>query len=154
MNMAVKVAINGFGRIGRNILRAIVESGRKDIEVVAINDLGPVETNAHLLRYDSVHGKFPVQVTTGPDSIDVGRGPIRVLSTRNPEDLDWEGVDGVLQCAGRFNDRDQAAAQSGCPPRSQRRRPDLHWREIRHRRRGERDRARGLPGLQGHGDGP
>ncbi|MDP2085143.1 MAG: glyceraldehyde 3-phosphate dehydrogenase N-terminal domain-containing protein, partial [Gemmobacter sp.] len=76
--MTVKVAINGFGRIGRNILRAVVESGRTDIEVVAINDLGPVETNAHLLRFDSVHGRFPATVTTGPDWIDVGRGPIRV----------------------------------------------------------------------------
>mgnify|MGYP006183189551 CR=1 FL=1 len=76
--MAVKVAINGFGRIGRNVLRAIIESGRTDIEVVAINDLGPVETNAHLLRYDSVHGKVPATVTTGADTIDVGRGPMRV----------------------------------------------------------------------------
>ena len=76
--MAVKVAINGFGRIGRNVLRAIIESGRTDIEVVAINDLGPVETNAHLLRYDSVHGRFPATVTVSGDSIDVGRGPIKV----------------------------------------------------------------------------
>ncbi|HEY4862772.1 MAG TPA: glyceraldehyde 3-phosphate dehydrogenase NAD-binding domain-containing protein, partial [Xanthobacteraceae bacterium] len=71
--MTVRVAINGFGRIGRNILRAIAESGRKDIEVVAINDLAPVETNAHLLRFDSVHGRFPGEVKTGPDTIDVGR---------------------------------------------------------------------------------
>jgi glyceraldehyde 3-phosphate dehydrogenase len=82
--MAVKVAINGFGRIGRNILRAIVESGRTDIQVVAINDLGPVETNAHLLRYDSVHGKFPATVTTGTDWIDVGRGPMQVTALKNP----------------------------------------------------------------------
>jgi len=74
--MTVKVAINGFGRIGRNVLRAIVESGRTDIEVIAINDLGPVETNAHLLQYDSVHGRFPQQVKTSADTIDVGRGPI------------------------------------------------------------------------------
>ena len=80
--MAVKVAINGFGRIGRNILRAIVESGRTDIEVVAINDLGPVETNAHLLRYDSVHGKFPATVTTGADWIDVGRGQMLVTALK------------------------------------------------------------------------
>ena len=80
--MAVKVAINGFGRIGRNILRAIVESGRTDIEVVAINDLGPVETNAHLLRYDSVHGRFPATVTTGADWIDVGRGHMLVTALK------------------------------------------------------------------------
>ena len=78
--MAVKVAINGFGRIGRNVLRAIVESGRTDIEVVAINDLGPVETNAHLLRFDSVHGRFPAEVTTTDSTIDVGRGPIDVTA--------------------------------------------------------------------------
>ncbi len=91
--MAVKVAINGFGRIGRNVLRAIIESGRTDIEVVAINDLGPVETNAHLLRYDSVHGRFPATVTTTEDSIDVGRGPMRVTAIRNPADLPWSDVD-------------------------------------------------------------
>ena len=98
--MAIKVAINGFGRIGRNVLRSIVESGRKDIEVVAINDLGPVETNAHLLQYDSVHGRFPVQVTTGADSIDVGFGPIKVSAERNPADLPWGHVDIVLECTG------------------------------------------------------
>ena len=90
--MAVRVGINGFGRIGRNVLRAIAESGRKDIEVVGINDLGPVETNAHLLRYDSVHGKFPATVTTGADTIDVGRGPMRVTALRNPADLPWSDV--------------------------------------------------------------
>ena len=82
--MAVKVAINGFGRIGRKVLRAIVEAGRKDIEVVAINDLGPVETNAHLLRYDSVHGRFPGKVTVEGDTIDVGIGPIKVTADRDP----------------------------------------------------------------------
>src|SRR5512145_204576 len=82
--MAVKVAINGFGRIGRNVLRAIIESGRTDIEVVAINDLGPVETNAHLVRYDSVHGRFPGKVTVSGDTIDVGYGPIRVTALKNP----------------------------------------------------------------------
>ena len=85
--MAVKVAINGFGRIGRNVLRAIIESGRTDIEVVAINDLGPVETNAHLLRFDSVHGRFPGTVTTTADSIDAGRGPIAVTAIKNPAEL-------------------------------------------------------------------
>ena len=107
--MTVKVAINGFGRIGRNVLRAIVESGRTDIEVVAINDLGPVETNAHLVRFDSVHGRFPGEVTTGEDWIDVGRGPIKVSAVRNPEDLPWEGVDVALECTGIFTDRDKAA---------------------------------------------
>jgi len=106
--MTVKVAINGFGRIGRNVLRAIIENGRTDIEVIAINDLGPVETNAHLLRFDSVHGRFPATVTTGPDSIDVGRGPIRVTAIRNPADLPWGDVDIVLECTGIFTDRDKA----------------------------------------------
>jgi glyceraldehyde 3-phosphate dehydrogenase len=107
--MAVKVAINGFGRIGRNILRAIVESGRTDIEVVAINDLGPVETNAHLIRFDSVHGRFPGTVTTGPDWIDVGRGPIRVTAEREPANLPWSDVDIALECTGIFTDAQKAA---------------------------------------------
>lgn len=100
--MAVRVAINGFGRIGRNVLRAIIESGRTDIEVVAINDLGPVETNAHLLRYDSVHGRFPAEVTVKGDSIDVGRGAMKVHAVRNPAELPWaaEGVDIALECTG------------------------------------------------------
>ena len=85
--MTVQVAINGFGRIGRNVRHAIVESGRGDIRVVAVNDLGPVETNAHLLRFDSVHGRFPGQVTTGPDWIDAGQGPIRVTAIRDPKEL-------------------------------------------------------------------
>ncbi len=105
--MAVKVAINGFGRIGRNILRAIIESGRTDIEVVAINDLGPVETNAHLLRFDSVHGRFPAVVTTGEDWIDVGRGPIRVTALKNPADLPWSNVDVVLECTGIFTTKEK-----------------------------------------------
>ena len=107
--MAVKVAINGFGRIGRNVLRAIIESGRTDIEVVAINDLGPVETNAHLLRFDSVHGRFPAEVTTTDTTIDVGRGPIDVTAIRNPADLPWKHIDIVLECTGIFTDRDKAA---------------------------------------------
>ena len=85
--MVVKVGINGFGRIGRNVLRAIVESGRTDIQVVAINDLGPVETNAHLLRYDSVHGRFPAEVKVDGDTIDVGWGPIKVTAERDPKAL-------------------------------------------------------------------
>ncbi|SEM81635.1 glyceraldehyde 3-phosphate dehydrogenase [Gemmobacter aquatilis] len=108
--MSVKVAINGFGRIGRNVLRAIVESGRTDIEVVAINDLGPVETNAHLLRFDSVHGRFPATVTTGEDWIDVGRGPIRVTALRNPADLPWADVDVVMECTGIFTSKEKCLA--------------------------------------------
>jgi len=110
--MAVKVAINGFGRIGRNVLRAIIESGRTDIEVVAINDLGPVETNAHLLRYDSVHGRFPHKVTVEGDTINVGRGPIKVTAIKNPAELPHRdlGVEIALECTGIFTARDKAAA--------------------------------------------
>jgi len=108
VSMTVKVAINGFGRIGRNVLRAIIESGRTDIEVVAINDLGPVETNAHLLRFDSVHGRFPATVTTTETTIDVGRGPIAVTAIRNPAELPWGHVDIVLECTGIFTDKDKA----------------------------------------------
>ena len=109
--MAVRVAINGFGRIGRNVLRAIMESGRNDIEVVAINDLGPVETNAHLMRYDSVHGRFPGTVTIDGETIDVGRGPIKVTAIRNPAELPWgeSNIDIALECTGIFNARDKAA---------------------------------------------
>jgi len=110
--MSVKVAINGFGRIGRNVLRAIIESGRTDIEVVAINDLGPVETNAHLFRFDSVHGRFPGVVTVAGDTIDVGRGPIKVTAVRNPAELPHKelGVEIALECTGIFTSRDKAAA--------------------------------------------
>ena len=110
MAKKIRVAINGFGRIGRNVVRAIYESGRKDIDVVAINDLGPVETNAHLLRFDSVHGRFPVEVTTGPDWIDVGRGPIRVTALRNPAELPWGDVDVVMECTGIFTSKEKCAA--------------------------------------------
>ncbi len=106
--MTVKVAINGFGRIGRNVLRAIIASGRTDIEVVAINDLGPVETNAHLLRYDSVHGKFQGTVTTTATTIDAGRGPIQVTAIRNPAELPWGHIDIVMECTGIFTDKDKA----------------------------------------------
>ena len=108
--MAVKVAINGFGRIGRNVLRAIIESGRTDIEVVAINDLGPVETNAHLLRFDSVHGRFPGPVTVTETTMDVGRGPIRVTAIRNPAELPWSDVDIVMECTGIFTSKDACQA--------------------------------------------
>ena len=107
--MTVTVAINGFGRIGRNVLRAIAETGRNDIEVVAINDLGPVETNAHLLRFDSVHGRFPGQVAVNGDSIDLGQGPIKVTALRDPRELPWQGVDVALECTGIFTARDKAA---------------------------------------------
>ena len=110
--MTVKVAINGFGRIGRNILRAIVESGRKDIEVVAINDLGPVETNAHLLRFDSVHGRFPSEVKVEGDSIVVDGAPIKVTAIKNPAELPHKelGVDIALECTGIFTAKDKATA--------------------------------------------
>ena len=110
--MAVKVAINGFGRIGRNVLRGIMESGRNDIEVVAINDLGPVETNAHLFRFDSVHGRYNGEVKVDGDTIDVGSGPIKVTAIRNPAELPHGemGVDIALECTGIFVTREKAAA--------------------------------------------
>src|SRR5690606_38118623 len=110
--MAVRVAINGFGRIGRLVLRAIAESGRKDIEVVAINDLGSVEANAHLLKWDSVHGPFPGKIKTTKSSFDLGRGQIKVLAERDPAKLPWKelGVDIALECTGLFTARDKASA--------------------------------------------
>jgi glyceraldehyde 3-phosphate dehydrogenase len=110
--MTVRVAINGFGRIGRNILRAIVETGRKDITVVAINDLGPVETNAHLLRFDSVHGRFPAEVKVNGDTIDCGSGPIKVIAERDPAKLPWKDldIDIALECTGLFVTREKASA--------------------------------------------
>ena len=109
--MTVRVAINGFGRIGRNILRSIIESGRKDILVVGINDLGPVETNAHLLRYDSVHGKFPSNVNVDGSNIDVGNGPIKVTSIRDPKELPWKDldVDVAMECTGIFTSKEKAS---------------------------------------------
>ncbi|MEH6476374.1 MAG: type I glyceraldehyde-3-phosphate dehydrogenase [Sneathiella sp.] len=110
--MTVRVAINGFGRIGRNVLRAIYESGRTDVEVVGINDLGSVEANAHLLRYDSVHGRFPGEIIVSGDTIDMGRGPIKVSAERNPADLPWGelGVDIAYECTGIFTHVDKARA--------------------------------------------
>src|SRR5258708_3162422 len=110
--MAVRVAINGFGRIGRNVLRAIHEANRNDIEVVAINDLGPVETNAHLLRYDSVHGRFPGTVTVDGDSISLGNGKIKVTAVRDPNTLPWKdlGIDIALECTGIFSAKAKASA--------------------------------------------
>ena len=108
--MSLRVAINGFGRIGRNILRAIVESARDDIIVVGINDLGPIETNAHLLRYDSVHGKFPSDVKVSGNDLDVGHGSIKVTSIRDPKDLPWKelDVDIAMECTGIFASREKA----------------------------------------------
>src|ERR1700756_2164787 len=110
--MSVRVAINGFGRIGRNVLRAIVETGRNDIEVVALNDLAPVETNAHLLRFDSVHGRFPGEVTVKGDSIDCGTGPIRVTAIKDPAQLPWRelAIDIALECTGIFTSKEKASA--------------------------------------------
>ncbi len=109
--MALKVAINGFGRIGRLVLRAIIEAAHDDVQVVAINDLGSVEANAHLLRFDSVHGRLPVAVTHGDGWIDVGHGPIRVTAERDPANLPWAelGVDIALECTGIFTTREAAA---------------------------------------------
>lgn len=110
--MAVRVAINGFGRIGRLVLRAAIESGRDDIEFVGINDLGTVSQNAHLLKYDSVHGRFPHPVTSGEGWMDVGRGRMKVTAERDPSKLPWKelGVDVALECTGLFTARDKAAA--------------------------------------------
>ncbi len=107
--MTVTIGINGFGRIGRCTLAHIAEAARNDVQVVRINATGPIETNAHLLKYDSVHGRFPGTVKVEGNTLDLGRGPIRVMSTYNPEELDWGGVDIVLECTGKFNDRDKAA---------------------------------------------
>ena len=110
--MAVRVAINGFGRIGRLVLRSIVEHARRDIEVVAINDLGPVATNAHLLRYDSTHGRFPGPVSSGEDWLDVGLGHIRTTAIKDPAMLPHKelGVDIAFECTGIFTARDKAKA--------------------------------------------
>ncbi|MEM9581933.1 MAG: type I glyceraldehyde-3-phosphate dehydrogenase [Pseudomonadota bacterium] len=106
--MTTTVAINGFGRIGRCTLAHIAQSGRNDVQVVAINATGPIETNAHLLKYDSVHGRFPGEVRTSGDTMDLGRGPMKVFSTYNPEELDWSGIDVVMECTGKFNSKEQS----------------------------------------------
>jgi glyceraldehyde 3-phosphate dehydrogenase len=110
--MSVRVAINGFGRIGRNVLRAIVEGSRRDVTVVALNDLASVDTNAHLLRFDSVHGRFPGQVKVEADTIDCGTGPIKVLAIKDPTALPWSdlGVDVALECSGIFTAKEKASA--------------------------------------------
>ena len=106
--MTTTIAINGFGRIGRLVLRALMDQKRSDLEVVAINDLGPVDMNAHLMRYDSVHGRYDGEVTTGADWMDVGAGQIRVTALRNPAELPWKDVDVVLECTGVFTDAEKA----------------------------------------------
>ncbi len=126
--MTVRVGINGFGRIGRNVLRAIIESGRTDIQVVGLNDLGPVETNAHLLRYDTVHGRFPGKVTVGERLIDAGTGPIRVTAIRNPAELPWKelNVDIALECTGIFTAKDEGGRCISKPA------PSACWSPRRH----------------------
>ena len=109
--MTVRVGINGFGRIGRNVLRAISEYNRSDISIVAINDVGDVKTNVHLLKYDSIHGPFRGEVKVSADGFDIGRGPIKVLAERDPLKLPWSamGIDVVMECTGIFSDREKAA---------------------------------------------
>ena len=107
--MTVTLGINGFGRIGRCTLAHIAEAARNDVQVVKINATGPIETNAHLLRYDSVHGRFGGDVTVKDNTIDLGRGPIQVMSTYEPKELDWSGVDVVLECTGQFNDGEKSS---------------------------------------------
>ena len=102
--MTIRLGINGFGRIGRCTLAHIAEAARNDVEVVKINATGPIETNAHLLKYDSVHGRFGGDIRVEGDTMDLGRGPIKVMSTYDPQELDWDGVDVVLECTGKFND--------------------------------------------------
>ncbi|MFY9212499.1 MAG: type I glyceraldehyde-3-phosphate dehydrogenase [Aestuariivita sp.] len=106
--MTITVGINGFGRIGRCTLSHIAASGRDDIKVVKLNATGPLETAAHLIKYDSVHGRFPGEVTIGEGTLDLGRGPISVMSTYDPSELDWSGCDVVLECTGNFNDGEKA----------------------------------------------
>ena len=106
--MTITVGINGFGRIGRCTLSHIAESAREDIKVVRINATGPLDTAAHLIRYDSVHGRFPGTVTAADGKMDLGRGAFDVMSTYNMDELDWSGVDVVLECTGNFNDGEKA----------------------------------------------
>ena len=112
--MTIRLGINGFGRIGRNVLRAIIEENRSDVEIVALNITGSIETNAHLMRYDSVHGRFQHPVTFDDNTMDVGKGPMRITNTRHIADLDWGAVDVdiVLECTGAYNSRDKAIAHT------------------------------------------
>ncbi|MCJ7871940.1 type I glyceraldehyde-3-phosphate dehydrogenase [Marinovum sp. 2_MG-2023] len=106
--MTVTIGINGFGRIGRCTLAHIAESARNDVQVMKINATGPIETSAHLLRYDSIHGRFPGEVTVKGNTMDLGRGPMEMFSTYDPQELDWSGCDVVLECTGKFNDGKKA----------------------------------------------
>ncbi|WP_371224521.1 type I glyceraldehyde-3-phosphate dehydrogenase [Roseovarius sp. 2305UL8-3] len=107
--MTIKVGINGFGRIGRCTLAHIAATGRDDIEVVKVNATGPLETAAHLIKYDSVHGRFPNEITLGDGTMDLGRGPMQMFSTYELDELDWSGVDVLLECTGKFNDGEKAS---------------------------------------------
>ena len=107
--MTITLGINGFGRIGRSTLAHITEAGRNDVQVVKLNATGPIETNAHLLKYDSVHGRFGHDIRVEGDTMDLGRGPMKVFSTYDPQELDWEGCDVVLECTGKFNDGEKSA---------------------------------------------
>ena len=107
--MTLKLGINGFGRIGRNVLRALIERTDADMEVVAINDLAPLETNAHLFEFDSVHGRYGAPVTLGEGTLDVGYGPMRVTAEREPDKLPWDDVDIALECTGFFRTPEKAA---------------------------------------------
>ena len=106
--MGIKIGINGMGRIGRCTLASIIENDRYDVEVIKINASGPIETNAHLLKYDSVHGKFKNNIEIDNDTMNVGKGPIKVFSSYDPADLDWSGVDVLLECSGKFKSREKA----------------------------------------------
>ena len=106
--MGIKIGINGMGRIGRCTLASIIENDRNDVEVIKINASGPIETNAHLLKYDSVHGKFKNNIEIDNDTMNVGKGPIKVFSSYDPTDLDWSGVDVLLECSGKFKSREKA----------------------------------------------
>ncbi len=125
--MTIKVGINGFGRIGRCTLAHIAASGRDDIEVIKVNATGPLETAAHLIKYDSVHGRFPGEVTIGDGTMDLGRGDMQMFSTYDMGELDWDGCDVVLECTGKFNDGEKAKTtwngrEKVCCPRRQERR--------------------------------
>ena len=148
--MAVRVAINGFGRIGRLVLRAAYEHKHTEIEVVGVNDLGPVETNAHLLRYDSVHGRFPGEITTGDNWMDIGRGKIRVTAERDPAKLPWRelGVDVALECTGIFTKREAAAKHLEAGAKRVDHLGPCRWR--RHDRRHGRQSGRAETRAQSH----
>ena len=106
--MGIKIGINGMGRIGRCTLASIIENQRDDVQVIKINATGPIETNAYLLKYDSVHGRFKNEIKVDGDTMDIGKGPMKVFSSYDPADLDWSEVDVLLECSGKFKSRDSA----------------------------------------------